>query len=68
MDKLITKTTPLAVQMQNVSYAYPSFFTGADTEGTGSQEKTLTLDNVTLHINTGETVLLVGASGSGKST
>ena len=68
MDELITETTPPAVHMQNVSYAYPSFFTGADTEGTGSQEKTLTLDNVTLHINTGETVLLVGASGSGKST
>lgn len=43
------------ISLQNVSFSYP-----------GTERKAVS--NVTLHINSGETVALVGENGSGKST
>ena len=37
MDKLTTKTTPPAVQMQKVSYTYPNFLTGTGSEAAHPQ-------------------------------
>ncbi|KAF9527662.1 P-loop containing nucleoside triphosphate hydrolase protein [Crepidotus variabilis] len=44
-------------ELKSVSFAYP-----------GSEKKTNALDNISLNINSGDLVVVVGANGSGKST
>jgi len=54
----ITLSTPVqgALRLQEVSFYYPS------------RPEQMVIENLSLHIQTGETVALVGPSGAGKST
>lgn len=68
MGELKNTVTPTpAVELEDVRYTYPQAPEDPETEG-HKQAPTLSLDGINMRVNPGETVLLVGASGSGKST
>jgi ABC-type multidrug transport system fused ATPase/permease subunit len=51
------------IDFQDISFAYPRRRSSGETE-----PEVLALDGVSLHVDAGETVALVGATGAGKST
>lgn len=66
--RTLSEPTRGEVRLEGVSFAYPGADTSADTALASTASPRVVLRNVNLTLRPGETMALVGATGSGKTT